>query len=389
MSTGMLAGHLVIECGDERVEFAGKLLAQMGATVVKVEPPGGALTRQATPRQPTPDGGQRSFHFMTWNVGKQSVELDLTAAPGRAILGRLLDRADVVLVGADQSDSAGLDPVTARDGRERLVHVDVSPFGRSGPYAGYQGTDDVVFALSGYMYISGQPGRPPLAPPGRQSFVIAGSQAALATVIALRQRRATGSGQAIEIAAIEVVAAQENLYSTYSSRQLLLTRNGSQHRACVPGRIFPCLDGHIHIYVGAQKERGVWDRWLEWTGRPTELADPEFQSIAVRKQPENLALIDGLATRFFADKTRAELVAEGQRRHIPVVPVLTPAEALVHPHLIERSSFARVGDEAHETVLVPQPPWRTPEAHTRLAPAPLLDEHEPTTAETLCREDPS
>jgi benzylsuccinate CoA-transferase BbsE subunit len=377
--TGMLAHYLIVEYGDERVEFAGKLLAQMGATVVKVEPPGGSPTRELAPAD-----GQRSFHFETWNVGKQSVELDLETELGRRGIGRLLDRADVVLVGSDHPEDSGLDSVAARSGRDSLVHVDVSPFGRSGPYAGYQGTDDVVFALSGYMYISGRRDRPPLAPPGRQAFLIAGSQAALATVIALRQRRATGRGQAIEIAALEVVAAQENLYSTYSSRQLLLTRDGSQHRACVPGRIFPCLDGHIHIYVGAQKERGVWERWLEWSGRPPELAAPEFQSIAVRKQPENLRLIDGLATAFFADKTRAELVAEGQRRHIPVVPVLTPAEALEHPHLQERSSFAWVGDEAHPAVLVPGPPWRAPDAAVRLAPAPLLNEHEP-----VSREDPS
>lgn len=267
-SAGMLCDYVVIEYGDERVEFAGKLLGQMGATVIKIEPPGGSATRRATPRRTGPGGELRSFHFLTWNLGKQSLELGLDGPAGQTILRRLLDRADVVLVGADQPADVGLDALTARAGRDSLIHVDVSPFGRSGPFAGYKGTDDVVFALSGYMYISGKPDRPPLAPPGRQSYVIAGSQAALATVIALRQRRAGGSGQAIEIAALEVVAAQENLYSTYSSRQLLLTRNGSQHRACVPGRIFPCLDGHIHIYVGAQKERGVWDRWLEWSGRP-------------------------------------------------------------------------------------------------------------------------
>jgi crotonobetainyl-CoA:carnitine CoA-transferase CaiB-like acyl-CoA transferase len=360
---GMLADHLIVEYGDERVEFAGKLLAQMGATVVKVEPPGGSPTRRLP------------FQFLTWNGGKQSIELDLRAPAGQRLLGRLLDRADLVLVGADDPEVLGLDAATARAGRAGLIHIDVSPFGRSGPYAGYKGTDDVVFALSGYMAISGKPGRPPLAPPGGQSFLIAGSQAALAGVVALRERRATGSGQAIEIAALEVVAAQENLYSTYSAHQLVLTRNGSQHRACVPGRIFPCLDGHIHIYVGAQKERGVWDRWLEWTGRPPELADPKFQSITVRKQPENLRLIDELATRFFAGKTRADLVAQGQQRHIPIVPVLTPAEALEHPHLAERSSFAPAG-EPDQAVLVPKPPWRTPEAAAQAWPAPRLGQHD-------------
>lgn len=286
-SAGMLCDYVVIEYGDERVEFAGKLLGQMGATVIKIEPPGGSATRRATPRRTGPGGELRSFHFLTWNLGKQSLELGLDGPAGQTILRRLLDRADVVLVGADQPADVGLDALTARAGRDSLIHVDVSPFGRSGPFAGYKGTDDVVFALSGYMYISGKPDRPPLAPPGRQSYVIAGSQAALATVIALRQRRAGGSGQAIEIAALEVVAAQENLYSTYSSRQLLLTRNGSQHRACVPGRIFPCLDGHIHIYVGAQKERGVWDRWLEWSGRPGagRSGIPEHRSAQAAGEP--------------------------------------------------------------------------------------------------------
>lgn len=366
----MLGGVLVIEVGDERVEFCGRLLAQMGARVVKVEPPGGETTRRLRPLR-RGDGGDRSLHFATANAGKESVVLDLTSVSGRDALDRMVDRAAMVLVGLDDPAELGVDADRVRRRNRAVVHVDISPFGRSGPYAGHRGTDAVAFALSGYANISGRRDGPPVVAPGMQAYVSAGAQAAVAAMVALREAERTGQGDAIEVAAMEALAAQENLYSTYSARGVVLTRDGSQHRACAPGRIYPCRDGFVHIFVGAQKERGVWDRWLEWIGRPAELADPRLQDIAVRKQPDNLARIDAVAEAFFADRTRAELVAEGQARHIPIVAVLDPSEALADAHVRERGIVVRVGDGV-DAVAIPRPPWRSTAARSETGPAPSL-----------------
>ena len=347
----VLDGVVVLEVGDERVEPAGALMAWAGAHVLKLEPPGGAPTRQHPPL--LPDG--RSLHWAVWNRGKEFVSIESGASGSSGLIG-LLGAVDVVLVGLDDPAAAGLDEPAVRAVSPRIVHVDVTPFGRSGPYAPYQGGDLVLMALSGYLAISGRPDAAPAVPPAGQPWIVAGAQAALSAVVALREAERTGTGDGIEVAAVEVLAAQENLYSTYSARGVVLRRNGSQHRACAPGRIYACRDGHVHIFVGAQKERGVWDRWLDWIGRPAELAGAEWQDIAFRKQPEKLAIIDAVAERFFADKARDDLVADGQRRHIPIVAVLDPTEVLELPHVRKRDLFVR------DDVTMPRPPWRTVES---------------------------
>ncbi|GEL23140.1 hypothetical protein PSU4_20940 [Pseudonocardia sulfidoxydans NBRC 16205] len=336
---------VVLEIGDERVEPAGALLAGMGARVLKVEPPGGGPTRQRPPL--LTDG--RSLHWESWNAAKEIVEVDIGDTERRT---ELVAAADIVLVGLDDPAADGLDAHTVRGHAAHVVHVDITPFGRSGPYADHRAGDLVLMAVSGYLAISGRPGVAPAVPPAGQAWIVAGAQAALSAVVALR----AGGGDGIEVAAVEVLAAQENLYSTYSARSVVLPRNGSQHRACAPGRIYPCRDGHVHIFVGAQKERGVWDRWLDWIGRPPELAGAHWQDIAFRKRPENLAVIDEIATRFFAAETRDDVVAAGQRRHIPIVAVLDPAEVVALPHVHDRGLLVHANG-----VTRPRMPWRTVE----------------------------
>lgn len=372
----MLNGVQVLECGDARVEFAGRLFAQMDASVVKIEPLGGAASRDVGPFASGDDGStHRSLHWETWNAGKRSVQYDLQSVGGRTITAKLVEQADIILVGYDVPEAWGVSADDVLSVDPTKIYVDVTPFGRSGPYAGYAGTDSVVFALSGYLNLSGRPGRAPVVAPGQQAYVVAGAQAALSAIIALRRKRLEGSGEAIEVSAFETLAAQENLYSSYAASNTVLERAGSQHRGCLPGRIYAVRDGFVHLFVGPQKERGVWDRWVQWTGNPVELADPRFNDMSYRRLPENHEMIDRLADDFFAKKTRDEAVAEGQDRHIPIVPVLTVDEVMIHPHIVERETFTSVSDGLRAPIPLPNPPWRSQVPPPKLSPAPRLGEH--------------
>src|SRR5690606_22026990 len=143
------------------------------------------------------------------NLNKQSLRLDLESEDGKELMRRLLGQADVLLVGLDNPDAVGLSYAEVTRVSGDLIYVDITPFGRSGPYAAYRGSDPVVFALGGYMYVSGAPEGPPMPAPGRQAYVVAGAHAAFSTLVSLRRRSRDGGGDRIEVSAFEALAAQE------------------------------------------------------------------------------------------------------------------------------------------------------------------------------------
>src|SRR5579863_4802710 len=169
-----LTGIRVIDSADENGELCGRLLADLGAEVIRVEPPGGAASRRFPPFH-----GDTSLYFAVRNLGKKSVTLDLNAAEGRRRLAGLLDTADVWI----ESHRAG--DLNRREVLERhpsLIITSITPFGLTGPYRDYAATDAVLVAMSGLLFRSGVPGKPPLLPPGAMAYDIGGTTAAFATV---------------------------------------------------------------------------------------------------------------------------------------------------------------------------------------------------------------
>ncbi|MBV9932949.1 MAG: CoA transferase, partial [Actinobacteria bacterium] len=187
-----LTGLRVVETCDEKGELCGRLLADLGADVVKVEPPGGTSSRRLPPFAPD---GETSLSFAVRNSNKRSV-----VASTDAEVDALLAGADVWLDSTAPSTSRAAAVAAANPG---LVVTSITDFGLTGPYADYAGTDPVIVAASGMLFRSGTPDRPPLLPPGRMAYDIASTTAAFATLTALWQREATGLGQHIDLSILE------------------------------------------------------------------------------------------------------------------------------------------------------------------------------------------
>jgi crotonobetainyl-CoA:carnitine CoA-transferase CaiB-like acyl-CoA transferase len=324
-----LDGIRVVDATDEKGELCARLLADLGADVIRLEPPGGATARRLPPFAP---GSGESLSFALRNAGKRGATLDLASATGRSLLGRLLARVDVLVESYTAADPAlaALDPEPLCAAHPRLIVTSISDFGRSGPHAHYVGTDLTGFAIGGMMYRSGAAEKPPVAAPGQFAYDAAGVHAALATVLALWQRLRTGRGQHLDVSVQESVAG----FSDWSLPSYSVTGQIGHRMGAGIYSLFPCADGHVRGIVLVKHH---WQALLDWMGRPSALADPMLDSLIGRLM--NQKTIDAEVGAFFADKKKIDIAVEAQRRGIPVTPLLLPAEVLSNAHTLERGTF--------------------------------------------------
>ncbi|MGH2602386.1 MAG: CoA transferase, partial [Dehalococcoidia bacterium] len=175
--------------------YCTKLLAGLGAAVVKVEPPAGESGRRAGPFPGDQPHAERSGRFLHLNTGKLSVTLNVETATGRRLLDRLLADADVVVLDGPprRLSERGLDPATLAQAHPHLIITAISPFGRSGPYRDFAAGEIVLYALGGYLILTGDPDKPPIKAYGSQVEYQAGLQAAVGTLVALRAARHPGA----------------------------------------------------------------------------------------------------------------------------------------------------------------------------------------------------
>lgn len=184
---GALAGGRVLEIPSEFTVYGGKLLAELGADVVLIEPRGGSPLRRLGPFYRNREGPESSLFFLHYNTSKRGITLDRASIAGQAAFRRLAAGADIVLEGRPpgELDRLGLGPERLAADHPELIVTSVTPFGQDGPYAAYQASDLVACAAGGLLYLTGFPDRPPARPGGNQSFHVAGVTAAYSTLSAL------------------------------------------------------------------------------------------------------------------------------------------------------------------------------------------------------------
>lgn len=201
----MLSAVRVLDCSDESGWLAGRILADLGADVVVVEPPGGDRARRRGPFRDGVEDPERSLRWLVLRAGQRGITLDSAAPAARAAWARLLERADVLIETCDPAErvARGLAPAVIAAAHPRLVHCSLTPFGCTGPYAGFRATDLVAAALGGAEVPFADPGRPPRRGAPSGAWLYAGSEAALAVVIALHARARTGRGQHVDVSAQE------------------------------------------------------------------------------------------------------------------------------------------------------------------------------------------
>ncbi|MGH7857883.1 MAG: CaiB/BaiF CoA transferase family protein [Candidatus Binatia bacterium] len=382
--SGALEGLRVIELADEKGEYCGRLLAGMGADVVKVEPPGGAPTRRFPPFAGDDPDPEKSLHFWHYNVGKRSVTLDLESAGGRELFARLCERADVLVEtlspGALDALGLGYESLAARN--PRLVVASITPFGQSGPLRDAPASDLTLMALGGSMAVCGynppRPGEydtPPLSCEANQAYQTASVYAAHAILAAVLHVEAGGEGQHADVSILEAAASITEWHlPTYVFTGNVVPRG-------ILGMQFEAKDG---VWVSTILADFLGPRLfdllleiLEPDGLDGELrADVRLRDPAYRnRNPER---VQEALRGFCALHTSDEIYRIGQSKGFPWAPIRTPDENLDDPHLRDRGFFVEVDHpELGRAVPYPGGPFvasRTPWGFARRPPR--LGEHD-------------
>ena len=329
-----LSGLRVVDCTVDRGELASRLLGDLGADVVKVEPPGGSPGRRTAPVR-----RGVSLAFAVRNAGKRGVVLDLADETDVGRFHELLDHADV-LVTSGVDLAPGLD---ARDLATRHPHLVVgalTPFGLDGPYADWAATDATLAASGGFAFKAGVPENTPLLPPGHLVDDAASITGAFGLLCALYQREATGAGQFVEVSVNEAIAqicdwslpnAMARIEAGFPAGEV---RNGN-------GPIYPifaCKGGYVRLIILSVRQ---WHAMREWLGEPEFLQDPALDGFVARREIAEHVL-NPLFVSHFADLSMEEVSLEAQKRGIVCTPALTPADILTNEHFRSRRTFVDV-----------------------------------------------
>lgn len=338
MGTPPLEGLRILELARILAgPWAGQLLADLGATVVKVESPEGDDTRRWGP----PFIGDDAAYFHACNRGKRSIVADFATDEGRAAVRRLARAADVVVenfrVGGLDRWGLGYDDLSADN--PGLVWCSITGFGQEGPYAARAGYDYIVQGMSGLMSVTGEAGGEPMKVGVAVVDLFTGLYASTAILAAVRQRDRTGRGQRIDMALLDVgVAVTANQAMNHLASGTPPGRLGNAHPNIVPYQVFATADGHAIVAVGNDAQ---FRRFAALLGLGELGDDPRFATNPARLANRE-ALVPLLATRAQAT-TRADLLAACERAGVPAGPINDMADVFADPQVVARHLRIDVG----------------------------------------------
>ncbi|MAI78729.1 MAG: hypothetical protein CL917_07305 [Deltaproteobacteria bacterium] len=332
MSTSPLLGLRIVDLADEKGELCGRLLSDLGAEVLRIEPPGGGISRGLPPFA---EDGETSLYFGFRNAGKRGGTLDLERPEGRNQLVELLADADVLIESFEPGYLAGLgiSPETLIKRHPHLIVTSISDFGQTGPYANYVGTDMVGVAMGGMMYRAGRREKPPVCVPGSFAYDVVGGAGAMGTLLAFFKRLRTGRGQHVDVSTMEAVA---NL-TDWSLPNFSLNPGIGERAGSGIYTLYACADGFVRMIILPPKH---WQALLDWIGHPEELMDPSYTQFINRLM--NMDKIVPVLEGFFRDKQKIDVACEAQRRGIPATPLLNPSEVMRNEHALGRKTFKEV-----------------------------------------------
>lgn len=353
--------------------YCGKLLADYGADVVKVERPrGGDPARRMGPFPGDVPHHEKSGLFLHINTNKRSVTLNLKTATGRRILLDLVKTADILIENFEPRvmPSLGLSYDELAQVNPRLIMVSISNFGQTGPYRDYKGTELLAFALTSRMHLHGAPERPPLRYGPDIAQFQAGSSAATATMGALFGARRFGIGQQIDLSVVECMIGNVDV------RLLLHSYDGAKGTrvgGAKPGfhGAYPCKDGFVMFAVGGER---FFRRLLSAMGREDLLQDPRFNTVSARVEHQDEW--EAIFLTWLSERTRREIFATCQAHGVMCAPIQTIDEVFTDPQNIARRFFTEIDHPEAGRLTYPGAPMRLTETPWQVRrPAPRLGEH--------------
>jgi len=386
--TGPLGDLRVIEITDRKGEWCGKLMADLGADVIKVESPEGAAERMIGPFLEDVPGPERSLHFWHYNTNKRGITLDLDTESGRDQLRRLAETADVLIESCPpgylaerelgQEDLRVLNP--------RLVVCSLTDFGQTGPWRDYKGTDLVHLAGGGQMACCGYdesefPEAPPIAPGGGNAWHMGSHYALIAIAAALVHRDFTGEGNYIDTSVHGACALTTEMHvDTWIYQRRVVRRLTGRHAAVEPSQPtqFLCGDGRylnfsLNRVTPAMLE--TWSEWMDSVGVEHDLRDPKYTDAA--SISTDLPHITSVVRDFFSKITADEAYHGAQERGFLAGAVRAPEDVLKDPHWGDRGYFVEIEHpELGRTFTYPGVPSLYSSSPGRVERrAPLLGEH--------------
>lgn len=349
--------------------WAGQVLADLGADVIKVESPAGDDTRRWGPPFVTREDEEAAAYFHGCNRGKRSVVADFATPEGQALVRDLVADADVVIenfklgglvkYGLDYASLSALNP--------RLIYCSITGFGQDGPYAHRAGYDFIIQGMSGLMSVTGEPDGQPQKVGVAVTDIFTGIYAATGILAALHQRARTGRGQQIDMALLDVATAiNANQAMNYLTTGRAPHRMGNAHPNLAPYQVFDCADGFIIIAVGNDAQFARLCRVLDL---PALADDPGFATNADRV--ENRAELTERLTEATRRFSKAGLLAACEEVGVPAGPINDLDEVFADPQIVARDMV-----QVLDGVPSVRTPIRFSEADLALEqPAPRLDEH--------------
>ncbi|MBI3953013.1 MAG: CoA transferase [Chloroflexi bacterium] len=369
-----LGPYRALDLCDEKGLVCTRMLADLGADVIVIEPPGGSPVRRRGPFYKDQREPEKSLFWFAFNTSKRSVTLDLEQPRGRELLRELARRSDFLVESFPPGQMAawglGYDALAALN--PRLIMTSITPFGQGGPYAGYRGSDITGQALGGLMYLQGEPDRPPVRVSTSQAYIQAGIQACVGTLLAHYHRELTGQGQHVDQSMQEaVVITMDNAANAWDQTQTVIRRLGTGREAGqqVLELVYPCRDGFMCFAVLTPDQFHAFLGWLRSEEMEGALGDPKWSD--AYSQPglgvlafseEDFRARDETITRFFMTKTKQELYEKGQSLGLEITPLSEPKDLLTNPQLETRGYWQRVRHpELDDVITYPGPPFRLSE----------------------------
>jgi benzylsuccinate CoA-transferase BbsE subunit len=391
-SKTLLEPFRVLDLSDESGVLCGRILADLGADVIKIEPPGGDAMRRIGPFYHDIADPEKSLYWFTFNTSKRSITLDITKPAGRDVFKKLVGTADFVIEcyppGYMESLGLGCDDLIRIN--PRIIVTSITPYGQSGPYAEYKSTDITALAMGGLMYLMGDPDRPPVRVRAQQAYAQAAAQAATGTMVAHYHRETTREGQHVDVSMQEAVSnTLDTTQQAWNLQKMIFKRTGCSRALGerVVRAIYPCKDGYMACWSPNDLE--VLVKWVADAGFSEEaeeiskLVDVWAQveggklSLSQALTQEELNHMQELRIPFLKAHTKAEIYQKAVDHHFGWVPVQRPKDLVDYDQLKARDYFVKVDHpELGESITYPGAPYKLSRTPWKIKNrAPLIGEH--------------
>ncbi len=356
--------------------FATKLMADYGADVIKVEPPGGEPGRRLAPFKGGDPHPEKSGTFFMLNTNKRGITLNLRSETGRRLFLDLARSANIVVENFRPGvvASLGIGYEELRAVRPDIVLLSISNFGQHGPFRDWKGSETILYGMGGEMHSTGLKGHPPLKQGGTVALFQAGAAAAVAAMAGVTAQRVHGIGQWIDHAIYETLAGS-------ADRRILLTLayqfTGQLERRPETGQsfsagVFHCKDGYIEILIDPPR----WEAFKAMLGNPPELEGGEWTRLSVAADPKKKEIFDSIFYPWLMARTKVEVWKETQANRILCAPLYTAEDLMADEYYRGRGFWSEVEHAVMGRVTIPGRPFLMSESPWELRrPAPMLGEH--------------